>query len=143
MFRIYNDWLVDFCRHYPDRHIGLACLPYGDIDAAVREIHRVAKMGPPRARALLLVDMDPMWHPAWEPRRLVGMRLFFLVFFFSCVFSVSRFSSDKLLLFFLNLAFLACFVFFYALDDFLTCQGLLAFFFFFFCFLFFVDEAGA
>src|SRR2546426_4167258 len=30
MFRIYNDWLVDFCRHYPDRHIGLACLPYGD-----------------------------------------------------------------------------------------------------------------
>ncbi|PYO17163.1 MAG: amidohydrolase, partial [Candidatus Rokuibacteriota bacterium] len=20
MFRIYNDWLVDFCRHYPDRH---------------------------------------------------------------------------------------------------------------------------
>jgi|SRR6266540_2761020 len=43
MFRIYNDWLVDFCRHYPDRHIGLACLPYGDIGAAVSEIHRVAK----------------------------------------------------------------------------------------------------
>src|SRR6185503_15723442 len=33
MFRIYNDWLVDFCRHYPERHIGLACLPYGDIGA--------------------------------------------------------------------------------------------------------------
>ena len=45
MFRIYNDWLVDFCRHYPDRHIGLACLPYGDIDAAVKEVHRAAKMG--------------------------------------------------------------------------------------------------
>ena len=43
MFRIYNDWLVDFCRHYPDRHIGLACLPYGDIDAAVKEVHRAAK----------------------------------------------------------------------------------------------------
>ena len=28
MFRIYNDWLVDFCRHAPDRLIGLACLPY-------------------------------------------------------------------------------------------------------------------
>ena len=39
MFRIYNDWLVDFCRHYPDRQIGLACLPYGDIGAAVAEIH--------------------------------------------------------------------------------------------------------
>jgi len=26
MFQIYNDWLKDFCRHYPDRYIGLpAC----------------------------------------------------------------------------------------------------------------------
>jgi len=33
MLRIYNDWLKDFCSHYPDRHIGLAWLPYGDIDA--------------------------------------------------------------------------------------------------------------
>ena len=45
MFRIYNDWLKDFCSHYPDRHIGLACLPYGDIDWAVQEIHRCAKLG--------------------------------------------------------------------------------------------------
>jgi hypothetical protein len=35
MLRIYNTWMADFCRHYPDRHIGLANLPYGDIDAAV------------------------------------------------------------------------------------------------------------
>src|SRR5262245_21181491 len=32
MFRIYNDWLVDFCKHYPERHVGLACLPYGNLD---------------------------------------------------------------------------------------------------------------
>ena len=32
MFRIYNDWLKDFCSHYPDRHIGLACIPYAPID---------------------------------------------------------------------------------------------------------------
>ena len=38
MLRIYNDWLKDFCSHYPDRQIGLACLPYGDIDAAVKEV---------------------------------------------------------------------------------------------------------
>src|ERR1700732_2853725 len=38
MLRIYNDWLKDFCRHYPERQIGLACLPYGDIDAAVSEV---------------------------------------------------------------------------------------------------------
>ena len=27
MLRIYNDWLKNFCSHYPDRQIGLACLP--------------------------------------------------------------------------------------------------------------------
>ena len=55
MLRIYNDWLKDFCSHYPERQIGLACLPYGDIDAAVGEVHRVAKTGAARARALLLL----------------------------------------------------------------------------------------
>src|SRR6185437_1931352 len=42
MLRIYNDWLKQFCSHYPDRQLGLACLPYGDIDEAVKEIHRDA-----------------------------------------------------------------------------------------------------
>ena len=68
MFRIYNDWLADFCRHYPERHIGLACLPYGDVGAAVAEIRRVAGMG--RIRGVELScswDMEPMWHPCWEP----------------------------------------------------------------------------
>src|SRR5262250_1324556 len=67
MFRIYNDWLVDFCRHYPDRQIGLACLPYGDIDAAVAEIYRVAKMGLRGLELSCSWDMEPMWHPSWEP----------------------------------------------------------------------------
>ena len=67
MFRIYNDWLGDFCRHYPDRHIGLACLPYGDIDAAVAELRRVAKMGIRGVELSCSWDMNPMWHPCWEP----------------------------------------------------------------------------
>jgi predicted TIM-barrel fold metal-dependent hydrolase len=67
MFRIYNDWLADFCRHYPDRQIGLACLPYGDIDAAVQEVHRVATMGIRGLELSCSWDMDPMWHPVWEP----------------------------------------------------------------------------
>src|SRR5438874_1264557 len=37
MFRIYNDWLVDFCKHDPTRFIGLACLPYAVIGRAVLE----------------------------------------------------------------------------------------------------------
>jgi predicted TIM-barrel fold metal-dependent hydrolase len=67
MFRIYNDWLADFCRPYPDRQIGLACLPYGDIDAAVQEIHRVARLGLKGLELSCSWDMEPMWHPVWEP----------------------------------------------------------------------------
>jgi predicted TIM-barrel fold metal-dependent hydrolase len=63
MLRIYNNFLQEFCRHYPDREIGLACLPYGDIDDAVKEIHRVAKMGIKGLELSCSWDMEPMWHP--------------------------------------------------------------------------------
>ncbi|MGH7325051.1 MAG: amidohydrolase family protein, partial [Candidatus Rokuibacteriota bacterium] len=67
MFRIYNDWLADFCRRSPDRFIGLACLPYGDIDAAVKELYRVAGLGLRGVELSCSWDMEPMWHPIWEP----------------------------------------------------------------------------
>jgi predicted TIM-barrel fold metal-dependent hydrolase len=67
MLRIYNDWLVQFCKVYPERHIGLACLPYGDVDAAVKEIYRVAKLGLRGLELSCSWDMEPMWHPMWEP----------------------------------------------------------------------------
>ena len=31
MLRIYNDFIIDFSGHYPQRMIGLACLPFGDV----------------------------------------------------------------------------------------------------------------
>ena len=55
MLRIYNDWMKGFCSHYPDRQIGLACLPCGDIDAAVKEIYRVAKLGLRGLETVMLV----------------------------------------------------------------------------------------
>jgi len=67
MFRIYNDWLADFCRPYRDRLIGLACLPFGNIDAAVKEVHRVAKLGIRGLELSCSWDMDPMYDPLWEP----------------------------------------------------------------------------
>ena len=67
VLRIYNDWLKEFCSHYPDRHIGLSCLPYGDIDAAVKEVHRAAKIGLRGLELSCSWDMEPMWHPVWEP----------------------------------------------------------------------------
>ena len=63
---IYNDWLRDFCSHYPDREIGFARLPYGDIDDAVKEIRRAAKMGIKGLELSCSWDMEPMWHPVWE-----------------------------------------------------------------------------
>jgi len=65
MLRIYNNWLKDFCSHYPDRQIGLACLPYGDVDAAAKEVHRVAKLGLKGLELSCSWDMEPMWHPVW------------------------------------------------------------------------------
>jgi predicted TIM-barrel fold metal-dependent hydrolase len=67
MLRIYNTWLKGFCSHYPDREIGLACLPYGDIDSAIAEIYRVAKLGLRGLELSCSWDMEPMWSPIWEP----------------------------------------------------------------------------
>ena len=67
MLRIYNDWLRHFCSRYPDRQIGLACLPYGDIEAAAKEVYRVAKLGLRGLELSCSWDMEPMWHSVWEP----------------------------------------------------------------------------
>lgn len=67
MLRIYNDWLKGFCSRHPDRQIGLACLPYGDIEAAAKEVYRVAKLGLKGLELSCSWDMEPMWHPVWEP----------------------------------------------------------------------------
>jgi predicted TIM-barrel fold metal-dependent hydrolase len=66
--RIYNDWMAkDFGAHYPDRQLGLACVPLDDIDYAVKEIHRVAKLGLPGIDLPHTPNMVPLWHPQWEP----------------------------------------------------------------------------
>ncbi|HYC47757.1 MAG TPA: amidohydrolase family protein, partial [Burkholderiales bacterium] len=67
MFRIYNDWLADFCKPYPDRLIGLACLPYGDVEGACAEARRAVKLGLRGIELSCSWDMEPMWHPMWEP----------------------------------------------------------------------------
>ena len=45
MTRIYNEWLADFCRPYPERFAGIASIPNHDMTAGVAEIERVAKTG--------------------------------------------------------------------------------------------------
>jgi len=67
MLRIYNDFMHDFTSHYPDRMIGLACLPYSDINAAAAEVRRVAKKGMKGVELSCSWHMTPMWHPMWDP----------------------------------------------------------------------------
>ena len=67
MLKIYNTWMADFLKHYPERQIGLACLPFGDIPAAIEEVHRVAKLGYRGIELSCSWNMEPMWHPQWEP----------------------------------------------------------------------------
>jgi predicted TIM-barrel fold metal-dependent hydrolase len=67
MLRIYNDFMHSFSSTYPDRMIGLACLPYSNIEGAAREVRRVAKLGMKGVELSCSWHMTPMWHPMWDP----------------------------------------------------------------------------
>ena len=42
---IYNRWLADFCSVEPERNVGLAQLPFWDVDASVKEVEWAAEHG--------------------------------------------------------------------------------------------------
>jgi predicted TIM-barrel fold metal-dependent hydrolase len=67
MLRIYNNFMNHFCSFHPDREIGLACLPYSDVEAAAAEARRVAKLGMKGVELSCSWHMTPMWHPLWDP----------------------------------------------------------------------------
>jgi len=45
--RAYNDWIYDFCQTDTARLKAIAQIHLGDVDEAVKEVHRVAKLGFP------------------------------------------------------------------------------------------------
>jgi predicted TIM-barrel fold metal-dependent hydrolase len=66
-YRVYNDWLLDFCKAAPDRLIGLPMLPETP-DAALAELERVIAKGGVRQVNLMIANVDPkLDDPAWEP----------------------------------------------------------------------------
>jgi predicted TIM-barrel fold metal-dependent hydrolase len=44
-FRVYNDWIADFCKHSPNRLFAIPCLATYDIDHAIAEMQRCNDMG--------------------------------------------------------------------------------------------------
>ena len=67
IFRAYNDWLADFCKPYPDRLKGLAMINVDDVDDAISEMERAAKLGLVGA----ILPTQPLQHrydhPVYEP----------------------------------------------------------------------------
>ncbi|HEX3864870.1 MAG TPA: amidohydrolase family protein [Stellaceae bacterium] len=74
-FRVYNDWLAEYCRYAPRRMAGLAMISLYDPKAGAVELERCAKMGlkgamiwcsPPAERPYSLDIYDVFWGTAQE-----------------------------------------------------------------------------
>ena len=71
--RAYNNWLFDFCKARPDRLIPVAHITTLDVDEAVKELRRTARLGAkaamiegtcPSRRAFGSRYFDPLWKEA-------------------------------------------------------------------------------
>ncbi len=73
--RAYNNWLADFCRPFPHRIKGIAMLNLDEVQEAVKELTRCAKLGlagamitvsPPAGRSYDSAEYDPLWAAAQD-----------------------------------------------------------------------------
>ena len=73
LFRVYNDWIAEFCQAYPDRLKGIAMLNVDDVGLGVKELERCASMGlvgamitvyPPEDRPYASPEYEPLWSAA-------------------------------------------------------------------------------
>lgn len=88
MLRAYNEWLAEFCRARPQRLIGIGEIPIWDLDAALEEARRCAKLG---LRGVLIpavpayVDsppgdksyLDPGYERLWAALAELGLPIHF------------------------------------------------------------------
>jgi len=75
LFRVYNDWLAEFCAYAPSRLHGLGLVSLVDVGEGVRELERCAALGmkgamiwgyPPDDRPYYLPEYDPLWAAAQD-----------------------------------------------------------------------------
>ena len=85
VFQRHNDWIRDYCSHAPERLIGVGCLPLRDVDLAIAELERCAKMGirgaaipctAPKERPY----SDEYYEPFWERAEEIGLPLTMHIF---------------------------------------------------------------
>jgi predicted TIM-barrel fold metal-dependent hydrolase len=74
-FRVYNDWLAEYCSYAPERMAGLALISLYDPQQGAQELRRCAKMGlkggmiwcsPPEEQPYRSDVYDPFWATAQE-----------------------------------------------------------------------------
>ena len=74
-FRVYNDWLAEFCSYAPDRFVGLGLISLYDVDHAVAELQRIRNQGlrgamiwcsPPAEMSYAGRYHDPFWAAAQD-----------------------------------------------------------------------------
>jgi len=74
-FRVYNDWLLDYCAVAPDRLFGIAMISVYNIDHAIQEMERCKRAGmvggliwqvPPAGFELTSHHYEPLWAAAQD-----------------------------------------------------------------------------
>ena len=74
-FKIYNDWVAEFCSAYPKVLKGIAMINVDEVEDAVSELQRCAKLGfvgamitvyPPAERPYSLPIYEPLWAAAQD-----------------------------------------------------------------------------
>ncbi len=82
--RVYNDWMIDFCREAPDRLWGQAEIPLWDMSYALAELERTKKAGlkgatiwmiPPSDLPFTSDHYEPFWAAAQELEMPVSMHI--------------------------------------------------------------------
>ena len=78
-YRIYNDWLMEFCAVAPDRLIGVPMLPETP-DGATEELLRLAAKGGVKQVTLMIANIkpkldDPTWEKLWTALEETGIIL--------------------------------------------------------------------
>ena len=75
IFRIYNDWVGEFCGAIPERLKGIAMINLDDVKEGVKELERCAKLGfsgamipvyPPGDRPYDKLEYEPLWAAAQD-----------------------------------------------------------------------------
>ena len=77
--RVYNDWLIDFCKTDPSRLVPVAHVSFMDVEQAVEETRRVAGLG---AKGLMMLAFpprngqpygEPVYDPIWAEAESLGL----------------------------------------------------------------------